>query len=376
MKIVHVITGLEVGGAETMLLRLLSQCDRQQNEFEVISLTDLGPMAKSISALGVPVKALGLRRDSLLANPWLLFRLAGWLRNSRADLVQTWMYHANVIGGIANKLALRSPLIWSIRQTNVDTESIRLRTSLIAKGAALLSRHLPDHILYNSDVSRRAHAGLGYDDVHASVIANGFDLDVFKPDAAACLSIRAELGLTADTPLLGLIARYDPQKDHATFIAAAEIVLQHYPRCHFLLAGKAIDSANRELVVRVAQAGLGEHVHLLGYRDDIPQLNAALDIACSSSMGEGFPNTIGEAMACAIPCVVTDVGDSARLVGDTGNVAPPLQPEALAEQMISLLAQGSVAWRSRGLAARERIAEYYSLSAITAEYNALWRASV
>lgn len=374
MKIVHVITGLEVGGAETMLLRLLSQCDRQQYQFEVVSLTDMGPMAANIASLGVPVRALGLRRELFLANPWLLIRLAGWLRQSRPDLVQTWMYHANLIGGIANKLAGRSPLIWSIRQTNVDTESVGLRTSLIAKGAALLSKRLPEHILYNSDTSRRAHAGLGYDDVNASVIANGFDLDIFGPDAGARSSIRSELGLSADTPLLGLIARYDPQKDHATFIAAAEKVRRHHPRCHFLLAGKAVDPANRELADQIERAGIGEYCHLLGHRGDIPQLNAALDIACSSSMGEGFPNAVGEAMACAVPCVVTDVGDSARLVGETGNVAPPRQPEALAAQFISLLDQGPETWRSRGLAARERIREHYSLSAIAAQYQALWQA--
>jgi glycosyltransferase involved in cell wall biosynthesis len=374
MKIVHIITGLEVGGAETMLLRLLSESDRKQHQFMVISLTNLGPMAKNIAALDVPVSALGLSRESLLVNPWPLFRLARWLRQSNPDLVQTWMYHANLIGGIANRLAGGAPLIWSIRQTNVDTKSVRLRTSLIAKGAAMFSKRLPDHILYNSFTSRKIHAGLGYSDANASVIANGFDLDVFKPDADARRSIRAELGLTVDAPLIGLIARYDRQKDHAMFIAAAEIVHRYNPHCHFLLAGNAVDLANCELVDRIDRAGLGANFHLMGHRSDMPRLAAAVDIACSSSMGEGFPNTIGEAMSCAVPCVVTDVGDSARLVGDTGYVAPPLRPDAFAEQIIFLLAQGAEIWRSRGLAARERIREYYSLSAITAEYHALWRA--
>ena len=373
MKIVHVINGLDIGGAETMLLRLLSQCDRQQFDFEVVSLTDLGAIADDLRDLGVPVRALGLRRGAAIPDPRPVFRLAGWLRRSRPDLVQTWMYHANLVGGVAAKLAGGPPVIWGIRQTNVDLASVRLRTSLIAKGAALLSKVLPVYILYNSHVSRRAHAALGYADDRAGVIANGFDLEVFKPDAMARGAVRRELGLDDGTHLVGLIARYDPQKDHATFIAAAGLVHQQSPAAHFLFAGLGADAENEVLTAAIAEAGITNHCHLLGQRGDVRALMASLDIACSSSIGEGFPNIIGEAMACGVPCVVTDVGDSALIVGDTGRVVPPRQPKALAREIAALMDLPSEALRSMSADARDRIQMHFSLHAAAADYQKLWR---
>jgi glycosyltransferase involved in cell wall biosynthesis len=376
MKIVHVINGLDVGGAETMLLRLLSQCDRRHYEFEVISLTDLGAIADDLRTLGVPVRALGLRRGAAIPDPRAVFRLAGRLRQIRPDLVQTWMYHANLVGGVAAKLAGGPPVIWGIRQTNVDLASVRLRTSLIAKGAALLSKVLADHILYNSHVSRRAHAALGYADDSASVIANGFDLEIFKPDANARAAIRRELGLDDRTPLVGLIARYDPQKDHATFIAAAGLVHQQQPEAHFVLAGLGADTANETLTAAITEAGITSHCHLLGQRADMPALMASLDIACSSSIGEGFPNTIGEAMACAVPCVVTDVGDSALIVGNTGHVVPPRDPEAFAEKIAAILSLTVDARQALGQSARVRIGTKFSLDTTAQAYQDLWRGTI
>jgi len=372
VKIVYVINGLDIGGAETMLLRLLSQCDPRHYDFEVISLTDPGDIANDVRALKVPVRALGMRWEAVIPNPAAVFRLAGWLRQSRPDLVQTWMYHANLVGGLAAKLAGGPPVIWGIRQTNVDLASVRRRTSLIAKGAALLSKILPAYVLYNSHVSRRAHAVLGYADDRAGVIANGFDLEVFKPDTAARGAVRRELGLDEGTPLVGLIARYDPQKDHATFIAAAGLVHGQHPEAHFLLAGLDADTENSALATAIAEAGITSHCHLLGHRNDMPALMASLDTACSSSIGEGFPNTVGEAMACDVPCVVTDVGESALIVGHTGHVVPPRNPKALAEKIAAILSLTADARRTLGQSARTRIGTKFSLDATAETYQELW----
>jgi glycosyltransferase involved in cell wall biosynthesis len=373
MKIVHIINCLDTGGAETMLLRLLSQCDRQRYQFEVISLTDLGEIADDLRDIDVPVRALNLSRSATIPNPTAIFRLASWLRQSRPDLVQTWMYHANLVGGIAAKLACRAPVIWGIRQTNVDLASVRLRTSLIAKGAARLSKLLPEYILYNSHVSRHAHATLGYDDGGAAVIPNGFDLDIFKPNPAARGAVRQELGLDNSTPLVGLIARYDPQKDHASFIAAAGLLHQRHPAAHFLLAGLEVDLANAALMTAIEVAGITNHCHFLGLRSDVPDLMATLDIACSSSIGEGFPNTIGEAMASGIPCVVTDVGDSALIVGMTGRVVSPRQPAELAREVGDLLALPFETRHVMGQLARQRVNELFSIAASATAYQNLWQ---
>jgi len=372
MKIVHVINGLDTGGAETMLLRLLSHSDRKRFEFEVVSLTDLGEIADGLRALEVPVRALGLRREAAIPDPSGVLRLAAWLHQSRPDLVQTWMYHANLLGGVAAKMAGHPPVIWGIRQTNIDLASVRLRTSLIAKGTAWLSKVIPAYILYNSHVSQRAHAALGYADDRAGVIANGFDLDVFKPDASARDAVRGELGLDDGTPLVGLIARYDPQKDHATFVAAAGLLYRQHPTAHFLFAGLGADAANGTLTAAIADAGITNHCHLLGHRRDVPDLMAALDVACSSSIGEGFPNTVGEAMACGVPCVVTDVGDSALIVGDTGRVVPPRHPKALAREISSILSLRSDTRYTLEKLVRNRIKAEFSLDAIAEAYQDLW----
>jgi glycosyltransferase involved in cell wall biosynthesis len=372
MKIVHIINCLDTGGAETMLLRVLSRIDRTRFEPEVISLTNLGEIAGKLNEYEIPVWALDLRRDSMIFNPFLILRLSGWLRQCGPELVQTWMYHSNLIGGLAAKLAGRKPLIWGIRQTNVDSASVRLRTSLIAKGAARLSRTLPDHILYNSHTSRRAHAALGYADDRASVIANGFDLAEYKPDPAARDAVRQDLGLDADALLIGLIARYDPQKDHTMFVAAAGLLHQRHPAAHFLLAGLGVDNGNAPLLAAIADAGISDRCHLLGHRGDTPYLMAALDVACSSSMGEGFPNTVGEAMACGVPCVVTDVGDSALLVGNAGRVVPPGQPHGMAREIASILSMSNDTRRSLGQSARDRIDTDFSLHAIAMAYQKLW----
>lgn len=373
MKVVHIINCLDAGGAETMLLRLISQVERSRFQPEVISLTDLGEIADKLRLDDVPVRALGLRRDAMVHSPNAIFRLAGWLRRSQPDLIQTWMYHSNVVGGLAAKLAGRAPLIWSIRQTNVDLASVRLRTSLVARGAALLSKALPDHILYNSHVSRRAHAALGYGDERASVIPNGFDLVTYRPAPAARAAMRRELGLDVERPLVGLVARYDPQKDHATFVAAAGLLHRQHPAAHFLLAGLDVDARNEALAAAIEKAGIVQCCHLLGHRGDMPQLTAALDVACSSSIGEGFSNAVGEAMACGIPCVVTDVGDSALLVGNTGRVVPPGDPRAMARELGSILALSPATRGYLGQSARERISANFSLPAIANAYQKLWR---
>lgn len=363
------ITGLGTGGAEAMLLKLVSAFKPPNVVSEVVSLSGRGPTGEKLLAAGVPVRELGMTRG--LAGPGDVARLARWTRAAHADLVQTWMYHADLVGGLAARLA-RVPVVWGIRQGNLDPRFNRWSTLATAALCASLSRVLPARIVVCSENASVAHGEFGYSRDRMVVIPNGFDVGSLRPDLQARRSMRAELGVPDSALLVGLAARFDPQKDHRTFLRAAGRVHARHPEARFALCGDGIDSGNSTLRGWVEEAGLGKACHLLGRRDDVPRFFAALDVAVSSSCGEGFPNVVGEAMACGIPCVVTDVGDSAFLVGETGLVVPPRELETLANAISALFQEGASGRRARGMAARDRIEREFALPVIAARYRRLY----
>jgi glycosyltransferase involved in cell wall biosynthesis len=368
-RIVHVITGLPIGGSQIMLLKLLSATDREAWEPEVISLRDIGVMGERIAAEGIPVRALGMRErpGDVAALP----RLAGWLRRRPPHLVQTWLYHADLIGGIAGWRA-GVPVVWGIRQSGLEPRDTRRSTIWIAKLCARLSGRIPQRIVCCSEPARRFHAAMGYAEEKMAVIPNGFDLTSFRPDPEARESVRAELGLSPSALLVGLVARFDTEKDHGTFVAAAGRLHASRPDVHFLLCGEGIEPGNAALSAWIAAAGIAPCCHLLGPRDDVPRLTAALDIASLSSYGEGFPNVIGEAMACGVPCVVTDVGECAAIVGDTGRAVPAKDPQALVDAWRELVELGLASRARLGEAARRRIESEFDIAVIARRYSELW----
>ncbi|BDG03436.1 glycosyltransferase family 4 protein [Anaeromyxobacter oryzae] len=370
IRIIHVINGLDTGGAELMLLKLLTRLDRRiVTPAGVISLTDAGPVAREISALGINVRALGMRRG--VPNAAMVPRLVKWIRSARPDLVQTWMYHSDLLGGLAGRLA-RVPVVWNVRDSFLDPRQAKLTTRATQKACAALSRVIPTRIVACSEAGRKGQISAGYDGRKFVVIGNGFDPSRFRPDAEARASVRAELSLDPNTPLVGLIARYDPVKDHATFLAAARVVAEHAPSARFVLAGAGITLGNEALSAEIERNAVLGRVHLLGRRDDVPRLTAALDVACSSSYTEGFSNTIGEAMACGVPCVVTDCGDSAYIVGDSGKVVPPRDPVLLGNAIVSILSSTPDERRLLSAAARSRVTEMFTLDAVAEKYQNLY----
>lgn len=370
MKVLHLITGLGTGGAEMMLYKLLSHMDRGDFQNQVISMTECGEMAPKIEALQVPVTSLGMSRG--MPSPPAVARLARRMREARPDVVQTWMYHADLMGGLAARLAGGPPVIWNIRNSALERYALGRRTLWTVTMCARLSRSLPTRIVCCSESAARGHADFGYAADKIVVIRNGFALDAYRPDEAARASVRREMGVPEDAPLIGLVARLDPAKDHANFLQAAGLLRESHPRAHYLLCGKGVTGDNPALVEGVAAAGIEDRCHLLGLRWDIPRLTAALDIAASSSAGEAFPNAVGEAMACGIPCAVTDVGDSALLVGDTGRIVPPRDPQALAGAWEELLRMGQDGRRRLGALARQRVETKFDIRSVALCYEGLY----
>lgn len=370
MRVMHVITGLSTGGAETMLLKLLSAASRRM-EHVVVSLGDEGTIGPRISALGVPVHCLRLKRNA--PNPLRALSILPLARRIAPQLIQGWMYHGNLMASLAAP-ALRNkpPVLWNIRQTVYDLRRERWLTAKLIRLGARLSAG-PATIIYNSQTSALQHEDLGYRAEKRVIIPNGFDCQVLRPDEAVRKAVRAELGIPAETILVGMIARYHPMKDHLGFLKAAAMVVRSHPQTRFVLAGTGVSSKQPELLQAIQQTGLHDHVILLGERSDIPRLNNAFDIGCSASAwGEGFSNSIGEAMACGVPCVVTDVGDSAYIVADSGFIAPPHDPEALANAVIRLIDVGPSGRRELGIKARQRVETQFSLPAIAQSYENLY----
>ena len=333
----------------------------------MISLSTIGGVGKEIERIGVPIEALGMRPG--FPDPLSLIRLTCRLKALRPDAVHTWMYHADLVGGLAARIARVPAISWAIRNADLSVDKTKRTTRAVVHVCAMLSSKIPDRIVSCSYAARDIHISLGYDATRFVVIPNGFDLSKFRPNPVARSQIRDELGIGSNDFLIGLVARFDPQKNHAGFFQAASIIHTKRPEVHFVLAGKGMERRNSQVAAWIREAGIGDVTHLLGLREDMPRLTAAFDLASSSSWGEGFSNTIGEAMACGVPCVVTAVGDSAYMVGDTGLVVAPGDAHGLAAAWERLLALRPEERQFLGDQARARVAENFALEAIVRQYE-------
>lgn len=370
IRLLHVITGLGSGGAEMMLYKLLSVMDRRRFACTVVSLTDKGSMADKIRSLGIPVHALGMK--GAMSMPWALLRLRGMMRHEGIQLVQCWMYHADLLGGLAARFA-GLPVLWGIRQSNFDVDGSKKATIRVMHWCARLSRRVPARIISCSEAARRVHEQQGYAADKLVVIPNGFQTGVFQPDDRAREETRRALNIPADAAVVGVVGRFDPQKDHRTFIEAAGRLTRQGEKIYFLLCGKELTLENPALMAWINEEGIADRCVLLGQRDELVKLYCAMDVLVSSSAyGEGFPNVIGEAMSCAVPCAVTDVGDSALIVGDTGRVVAPRDPRALCGAIHEILSMSPEKRKRLGAAARQRIEENYGLPAVVAGYQELY----
>ncbi|HYG84893.1 MAG TPA: glycosyltransferase [Azospirillum sp.] len=276
------------------------------------------------------------------------------------------------MGITAGHIAKVPHILWNVRCSDMNMQEYRWMSRPLPWLLAKLSP-MPDAVVINSETGRRVHEYYGYEPRSWEMIPNGFDLTRFRPDAAARQRMRAELGVPDVVVLIGLPARFDPMKDHLTFLAAATNLVEKEPNVGFVLIGRGLTDDNQWLRSRIAACGLGKHVHLLGERKGIDRLLPGLDIVTlSSAFGEGFPNVLGEAMACGVPCISTDVGDAAHIIGDTGLVVAVRDPTAMAVAWRTLILAGAERRRELGRRARERIAENFSLPLIIGRYEALY----
>lgn len=369
MSVLHIITGLNDGGAEAVLYRLCSNDSAAQHY--VVSLMDTGKYGPLLQAAGVKVFCLNMSRGQVtVGGLWKLWRL---LCQIRPQAVQTWMYHADLIGGVIARLAGVKRVLWGIHHTTLDAEKSRHSTILVAKLCACISSRVPLSIICCAQKALEVHRELGYASEKLQVIPNGYDLVRFRINENACARLRAEWS-TGSRWLIGMVGRFDPFKDHENLLNALAIIKSQGVDFCCVLVGQGLDQDNTQLIAWLTERNLISEVKLLGQRTDVPDVMNALDVHVLSSFSEAFPNVVAEAMACGTPVVVTDVGDAAVIVGETGWVVPPKNAEALADALLQAHAtmQDEVAWRVRRTAVQQRIKDKFSLEYMIKNYHQAW----
>lgn len=371
MKIVHVINGLDIGGAERMLARLAAsiKASRPDSTQIVVSLSGPGALGLALEARGIELVSINAR--SVSGIPYAVWQLIRLFRAERPDIVQSWLYRSDLVAGLAARISRKAKIAWGIRCTKVPSGS-SASLKLLIRLNAWLSSILPHKIVCCAYSAQHFHKSIGYEPSRMTVIPNGFDFDLFRPSPENRKTMRDALEITDDDVLVGIVGRYDELKDFKNFITAALSANAENPRLKFVMIGKGLDAENTEIHAPIQSSGLEQNFSLLGARDDVAKLMSAMDIFCLSSCSEGFPNVVVEAMGAALPCVVTDVGDAAAIVGDIGKVVPPHDARLLATGILELAGLAPNELRQLGIQARERATGRYSLDAITTKYMELY----
>lgn len=370
LTIVHIINGLESGGAETTMFGLCTS--DSANRHIVISLLDQGKYFQPLVERGIEVHCIDLKgKGFFLHKMWVLYRL---LRKIKPDVVQTWMYHSDLIGGLIARLAGIKKVFWGVHNTVLTPQLSKRTTIIISRLCSWLSAIVPYKIICCAEKAREVHADLGYCRQKLYVVNNGYDVSRFAENAAAGQQVRDELGIKDNSLILGCVGRFDPNKDHENLLTALSILVGKGMNVKCLLVGNQMTQDNAILQNWITDRNLTDNVLLLGLRNDIPAIMNALDIHVLSSVAEAFPNVICEAMACGTPCITTDVGDAAIIVGDVGWVVAPANSTALANaiQQAALERQNTALWQERKLAVRARIVNNFELKKMIAAYQSLW----
>lgn len=369
-KVLHVITGLNNGGAEGVLYRLCTYSGVEQHI--VVSLTDEGLYGPKLKSAGIEVYALGMPRGRLRVTG--LWRLYCLLRQIRPDIAQTWMYHADLLGGVVARLAGIRSVVWGVRSAYLDAHLMSRSTRFVARSCALLSHFIPKIITCCSREGVITHQRLGYSKDKFVFIPNGYDQHYFQQAVREGEQFRHAHNLSDNIPVLGMVARFDPNKDHKNLFRALNIVNKKNVIFQCLLIGPGITHENVQIHSWLSEYSLQGCIHLLGPRSDIPAIMHALDLFVLSSAGEAFPNVLAEAMACGTPCVATDVGDTNLIIGGTGWIVPPNDSFSLADAIIHALLQfkNKQEWLRRQEQCRLRIEQNFSLDVMVHGFKNVW----
>lgn len=370
LSVLHVLPGLGFGGTEFVVARLARAERALGVQNRILYLKGDGPLVEDLRKDGVPCDRLTKRAG--------LSALVRWIfptkeKEPSFDLIHGWLYSGNLMAGVLARGRPGTRLIWNLMQANLSPAVNSPKTRLLMRVGAHFSTPWPDRIVYNSLAAQRAHEGIGFDSSKMVMIPNGVDTDRFQPNPEARVQFRNEWELSPEAIVLGHLARWDPQKDHRTLVEAFTLLVGQGVNAHLFMAGPGVTKENPLLMKWIQETGVPERFHLLGSIDNAPRFLAGLDIFCLSSLGESSSYALAEAMACGVPAVATNVGDARDVVGETGVVVPPAQPQAFCEGILRLTSLSSAARTHQGVLARDRIVQNYSFKKMVGAYQTLYR---
>jgi len=370
LKILHVITGLGCGGAENVLLKLIKH--DKNNIHYVFCLTKQTCLKHLYMQAGASLYYFDFKNIFLF--PYYSYNLVQHLKKISPNIIQTWMYHSDLFGGLLGRIAGFKNIIWGIRHSNFHLKNTPTTLKLIVKLSAILSYIIPKKITVCAKSAYVYHTKVGYDHEKMVLIPNGFDLNYFKPTAQKSKSISTKKIIPKKKMVIGFVGRFHPQKDHKTLLDGLMLAKQKGIPFKCIFVGNDNTKKNIHLVKMIKERKLFECIKLSGVRYNMPKVMNSFDLLILASLyGEGFPNVVAESMACATPCVVTNVGDSSSIVGNTGWVIPPGNAFLLSQQIgLAFTEKYTKKWKIRCANARNRIKSNFSIQKMVKRFNVVW----
>ena len=372
-SVAFLIRSLNTGGAERQLVMLASGLQKRGVDVAVVTFYGGGAMALDLAGTGVRVYDLEKRgRWDVIG---FVARLVRVIRRERPAVLYCFLTSANILGALLRPMLRVPRIVLGVRASGLDYSHYGWFEGMEARLAALAA-HCADAIVCNSEAGKQQCVRDGYPREELSVIPNGIDTERFRFDPVGRQRLRLEWGIHDDEPLVGIVARPDPMKDHPTFLRAAAGLIAEGVRARFVCVGPKSGSYAEMLRSFATTLGLDRHLTWAGEMDDLSPVYSSIDVLCSSSrMGEGFSNVIGEGMACERVCVVTDVGDARQIVGDAGLVVAVQDARALASAFRDVVRMPANERTSLGTRARRRVQECFSVDRLIDRTQALLASS-